>query len=87
MNRHDAAVIVRELEAMTAVSRALSTLNPVARQRVMRWAIQRFQLDQTRPAALPADGLPPSEQEEAIEALFRELAADFQRLALKAYGA
>jgi hypothetical protein len=102
--------VVTEREAMAAIDRALETLKqPSARQRVMRWAAQKFQVEMS--ASTPVHGTvgaPLAEQEnvavfndgvdkaaaaeqvrgnEPVDELFRELAADFQRLALERHGA
>jgi len=103
---YDADDVVTEREAMAAIDRALETLKqPSARQRVMRWAAEKFHVDTS--ASTPAHGTigaPYVEQEsdaalndsldnaaaaeqmsgnEPVDELFRELAADFQRLALE----
>src|SRR5436853_6806406 len=108
MVSYDVDDVVREREAMDAITRALGTLErPGARQRVMRWAVRTFL--ETRPAAAADEtaGAPYVEQEdesasnlaadqaaaeqmrgnEPLDELFREIAADFQRLALERYGA
>ena len=98
---------LRELDAMTTIARVLATLDqPGARQRVMRWAAERFHLE--APASTPivgTVGAPLAEEEvdvdevndvfnktaaaeqvrgnEPLDTLLRELAADFQRLALE----
>jgi hypothetical protein len=107
---YDADDVVTEREAMAAIDRALETLKqPSARQRVMRWAAEKFHLETS--ASTPAQravGAPLAEQEsdaavndsvdngaaaeqvrgnEPVDQLFRELAADFQRLALERHGA
>jgi hypothetical protein len=110
MVSYDADDVVREREAMAAIDRALETLKqPSARQRVMRWAAEKFHLETS--ASTPVHetvGAPLGEQEsntslndgvdnaaaaeevrgnEPVDELFRELAADFQRLALERHGA
>jgi hypothetical protein len=46
MVQHNLADIRRELEVMTAVARIVGTLDqPAARERVIRWAAERFQID------------------------------------------
>jgi hypothetical protein len=108
---YDANDVVTEREAMAAIDRALETLKqPSARQRVLRWAAEKFHLDTS--ASMPAQGTivgaPFVEQEsdvtfndgadnaaaaeqvngsEPVDELFRELAADFQRLALERHRA
>jgi hypothetical protein len=103
----DADDVVREREAMAAVSKALESLDqPSARQRVLRWAAQTFQVDLSASTDLPEiAGAPLIAQEtapnnpekiaaaeqvrgkEPVDELFRELAADYQRLALERHGA
>ena len=103
----DADEVVREREAMTAISKALESLeHQSARQRVLRWAAQTFQVDLSASTHVPEiAGAPLVEQEtaannpekiaaaeqvrgkEPVDELFRELAADFQRLALERHGA
>ena len=62
---YDADDLVREREAMAAIDHALETLKePSARQRVMRWAAEKFHLETS--ASTPAQqtvGAPLAEQE------------------------
>ena len=105
----DADDVVREREAMATIAKALETLEQhTARQRVLRWAAQTFQVDLSPSTQVPESvGAPFVEQEtaalngstekaaaaeqvrgkEPVDELFRELAADFQRLALERHGA
>jgi RecA-family ATPase len=102
---YDADDVVTEREAMAAIDRALETLKqPSARQRVMRWAAEKFHIDTASTPSHGTIGAPYVEQEsdpvlndsvdnaaaaeqvsgnEPVDELFRELAADFQRLALE----
>src|SRR5712691_9167574 len=111
MVSYDADDVVLEREAMAAIDRALGTLDqPAARQRVMRWAAEKFHLETlpSRPTHATV-GAPFVEQEietdasndnpqnvaaaeqvrgkDPLDELFRELAADLQRLALERHGA
>jgi len=46
MVQYDVADLRRELEVMTAVARIVGTLEqPAARERVIRWAAEKFQID------------------------------------------
>lgn len=46
MGQYDVADIRRELEVMTAVARIVGTLDqPAARERVIRWAAEKFHID------------------------------------------
>jgi hypothetical protein len=48
---YDADEVVKEREAMAAIDRALESLEHTsARQRVLRWAAQRFNLEASAPA-------------------------------------
>ena len=107
MVSYDADDVVREREAMAAISKALESLEQQsARQRVLRWAAQKFQVDLSASTSTPEiAGAPLVEPEtppvnpekiaaaeqvrgkEPVDELFRELAADFQRLALERHGA
>ena len=50
--------LTSELEAMAALGRVLGTLpDDVARKRVLRWACERFGLDQSAVAALVPEGM------------------------------
>jgi hypothetical protein len=111
MVSYDAADVLQEREAMAAIALVLETLDqPAARERVMRWAAEKFHLE-TWPSTptLGTVGAPFVEYEfeydasndgasnaaaaeqvrgtEPLDALFRELAADLQRLALERHGA
>lgn len=109
MVHHGTNGLLRELETMTAIARVLGTLDPAARERVIRWAVEKFQVEISATSALAAIGAPARTHEqtrdelndlldtpaaaaevrgkEPIDALVRELAADFQRLALESNGA
>lgn len=110
MVSYDADDVVTEREAMAAIDRALETLQqPSARQRVIRWAVEKFHLEASACAPVHGTiGAPLVEQQsdassnggvdnaaaaeqvrgsEPVDALFRELAEDLQRLALERYGA
>jgi hypothetical protein len=65
MVSYDADDVVREREAMAAIDRALETLDqPSARQRVIRWAAQKFQVETPASASLPGTiGAPFVEQQ------------------------
>jgi hypothetical protein len=65
MVSYDADDVVREREAMAAIDRALETLDqPSARQRVIRWAAQKFQVETPASASLPGPiGAPFVEQQ------------------------
>jgi len=105
MVQYDLSDLRRELEVMTAVARIVGTLDePAARERVIRWAAQKFQIDVAATPPLGNVGAPlepevnleePSgssdkpaaaEQvrgQEPLDAIVRQLAADWQRLALE----
>jgi hypothetical protein len=54
---YDADDVVSEHEAMAAIDRALETLKqPSARQRVMRWATEKFHLETSTSAATAVHG-------------------------------
>jgi hypothetical protein len=101
---YDAEEVVKEREAMAAIDRALESLEHTsARQRVLRWAAQKFHLEASASAPAPATiGAPIVEQMDAmltesvdeqvrgnepVDELFRELAEDLQRLALERHRA
>ena len=108
MVQYDVADLRRELEVMTAVARIVGTLEqPAARERVIRWAAEKFQIDVAATPALGSVGAPiepevsldevndssdkPAAAEqvrgkEPLDAIVRQLAADFQRLALESHG-
>ena len=108
MVQYDLAELRRELEAMTAIARIVETLDrPAARERVVRWAAEKFQVDIAAAPALGSVGAPleqnvrldeesdvcdkPAAAEqprgkEPLDVLFRELAADLQRVALESPG-
>jgi len=71
MVQHNLAEIRRELEVMTAVVRIVGTLDqPAARERVIRWAAQKFQIDIATTPPLGSIGAPidpESSVEEAID--------------------
>jgi hypothetical protein len=59
MVQHSLADIRRELEVMTAVVRIVGTLDrPAARERVIRWAAQKFQIDIAATPPLGSVGAP-----------------------------
>jgi hypothetical protein len=112
MVHYDSDTVLRELEAMTAIARVLGTLDQTAtRERVMRWAADKFHLEIATSAPAPeAIGAPRVEQDllnadepndlfepgaaaelvrgkEPLDVLVRELAANFQRLAIEEHGA
>jgi len=59
MVHYDVADVMRELDAMTAVGQVLSSLDqPAARQRVIRWAAERYQIDLAAAPALGNVGAP-----------------------------
>ena len=107
---YDAEDAMQEHEAMAAIDRALEALDqPSARQRVLRWAARKFQVETSASApmhgtigapfvqqqsdAVVSDGVDnaaAAEQvrgNEPVDELFRELAEDFQRLALERHRA
>ena len=108
MVQYDLAELQRELEAMTAIARIVETLDQAAaRERVVRWAAEKFQVDVAATPALGSVGAPleqnvrlddvsdmcdnPAAAEqprgkEPLDVLFRELAADLQRVALESPG-
>jgi hypothetical protein len=80
MVQHSLADIRRELEVMTAVVRIVGTLDqPAARERVIRWAAQRFQIDIAATPPLGSVGAPIDQEknspEEAIDGGDRPAAA------------
>ena len=111
MVHYDTDGVLRELAAMTAIARVLGTLDQTAtRERVMRWAADKFHLEiATSTPAPEAIGAPRVEQDlnadepndlfepgaaaelvrgmEPLDVLVRELAANFQRLAIEEHGA
>jgi hypothetical protein len=111
MVHYDADAVLREIAAMTAIARVLGTLDQTAtRERVMRWAADKFHLEIATSAPAPeAIGAPRVEQDlnddepndlfepgaaaelvrgkEPLDVLVRELAANFQRLAIEEHGA
>jgi len=59
MVQHNLVDIRRELEVMTAVARIVGTLDqPAARERVIRWAAERFQIDIAATPPLGSVGAP-----------------------------
>jgi hypothetical protein len=59
MVEHDLAAIRRELDVMTAVARIVGTLEqPAARERVIRWAAEKFQIDVAATPPLGSVGAP-----------------------------
>jgi hypothetical protein len=59
MVQHNLADIRRELEVMTAVARIVGTLDqPAARERVIRWAAEKFQIDIAATPPLGSVGAP-----------------------------
>lgn len=67
MVQHNLADIRRELEVMTAVARIVGTLDqPAARERVIRWAAERFHIDIAATPPLGNVGAP-IEQETNVE--------------------
>ncbi len=53
--------LMSELEAMAVIGRVLGTLpDDTARQRVLRWACERFGIDSIPEASLLADGAAPN---------------------------
>ena len=72
MVQHNLADIRRELEVMTAVARIVGTLDqPAARERVIRWAAEKFQIDIAATPPLGSVGAPIDQEsgpEEAIDA-------------------
>jgi hypothetical protein len=71
MVQHRLADIRRELEVMTAVARIVGTLDqPAARERVIRWAAEKFQIDIAATPPLGSLGAPIDQEsipEEAID--------------------
>ena len=67
MVQHNLADIRRELEVMTAVARIVGTLDqPAARERVIRWAAEKFQIDIAATPPLGSVGAP-IDQEKTVE--------------------
>src|SRR5438128_2712496 len=59
MGQYDVADLRQELEVMTAVARMVGTLDqPAARERVIRWAAEKFQIDVAATPALGSVGAP-----------------------------
>ena len=59
MVQHNLADVRRELEVMTAVARIVATLDqPAARERVIRWAAEKFQIDIAATPPLGSVGAP-----------------------------
>ena len=111
MVHYDTDAVLQEIAAMTAIARVLGTLDQTAtRERVMRWAADKFHLEIASAAPAPeAIGAPRVEQDhyadepndlfepgaaaelvrgkEPLDVLVRELAANFQRLAIEEHGA
>jgi len=79
MAQHNLADVRRELEVMTAVARIVSTLDqPAARERVIRWAAERFQIDIAATPPLGSVGAPIDQEsglEESIDGADRPVAA------------
>ena len=78
MVQYDVADVRRELEVMTAVARIVGTLDqPAARERVIRWAAEKFQIDIAATPPLGSVGAPIDQEspEEAIEGADRPAAA------------
>jgi hypothetical protein len=79
MVQYDVASVRRELEVMTAVARIVGTLDqPAARERVIRWAAEKFQIDIAATPPLGSVGAPieqPIELEEATDGSDRPAAA------------
>ena len=79
MAQYDVADIRRELEVMTAVARIVGTLDqPAARERVIRWAAEKFQIDVAAAPPLGGVGAPIDQDgnlEEAIDGADRPAAA------------
>ena len=70
MVQHNLAEIRRELEVMTAVVRIVGTLDqPAARERVIRWAAQKFQIDIAATPALGSVGAPIDQENSRDEAI------------------
>lgn len=69
MVQYDVADVRRELEVMTAVARIVATLDqPAARERVIRWAAEKFQIDVAATPPLGNVGAPIG-QEGNVESL------------------
>jgi hypothetical protein len=79
MVQYDVAELRRELEVMTAVARIVATLEqPAARERVIRWAAEKFQIDIAAMPPLGSVGAPieqPIELEEGTDGSGRPAAA------------
>jgi hypothetical protein len=78
MGQHSLADIRRELEVMTAVARIVGTLDqPAARERVIRWAAQKFQIDIAATPPLGSVGAPIDQEsrEQATDSGDRPVAA------------
>jgi hypothetical protein len=59
MVQYHLAELRRELEAMTAIARIVETLDkPAARERVVRWAAEKFHIDVASTPALGNVGAP-----------------------------
>ena len=59
MAQYNVADVRRELEVMTAVARIVGTLDqPAARERVIRWAAEKFQIDIAATPPLGSVGAP-----------------------------
>src|SRR5262245_26475763 len=68
MVQHSLAEIRRELEVMTAVARIVGTLDqPAARERVIRWAAEKFQIDIAATPPLGSVGAPIAQTKTAKE--------------------
>jgi hypothetical protein len=67
MVQHSLAEIRRELEVMTAVARIVGTLDqPAARERVIRWAAEKFHIDIAATPPLGSVGAP-IDQDNSVE--------------------
>ena len=79
MVQYEVAEIRRELEVMTAVARIVGTLDqPAARERVIRWAAEKFQIDIAATPPLGSVGAPidqESRSEVAVDGADRPAAA------------
>jgi len=68
MCQYDVANVRRELEVMTAVARIVGTLDqPAARERVIRWAAEKFQIDIAATPPLGSIGAPIDQQVSQVE--------------------
>jgi D-alanine-D-alanine ligase-like ATP-grasp enzyme len=71
MVQHNLADIRRELEVMTAVVRIVGTLEqPAARERVIRWAAEKFQIDIAATPPLGSVGAPIDHENSREEAIY-----------------